>query len=160
MLLGTDVRLELITEAVIYARKAKSIGMPVSCYAKALREPVFFLWECYKIKKIQAARYVSVKAIGKSYGKGEIVYDHSIPYSIVQAKLLALDKPQVNNIREILEQFVVACIITKEEDQRLNLQKLKSKMPAPWDGANVLARYEAVGIEVRANPNHVKHQAV
>lgn len=154
MRLEIDRRLELITEAVVYTRMVRDLGMPVSCYAKALREPIFFLWECYKIKKIQAARYVSLAAKGKVYGKGEIVYDHCVPYSIVQDKLLALHEPRPSAVKEILERFVVAAIITKHEDQRLNKHKLKSKMPEAWDGLNILARYETLGIKLGPNPSY------
>lgn len=152
--LEIDRRLELIIEAIAYARRVRDLGMPVSCYAKALREPIFFLWECYQINKIQAAQYVSLAARGKIYGKGEIVYDHCVPYNIVQDKLLALQEPRTSAVREILERFVVAAIITKYEDQQLNKHKLKSKMPRAWDGMNILARYETVGIQLGPNPSY------
>jgi hypothetical protein len=35
--------LELIVEAVRYCQRVKQLGMPSSCYAKALREPVYIL---------------------------------------------------------------------------------------------------------------------
>jgi len=39
-------------------------------------------------------------------------------------------------------------LVTLEEDARLRAAGLRSTMPDDWDGENVWARYEAVGIEL------------
>lgn len=51
-------------------------------------------------------------------------------------------------IQEILEKFYHVRLVTKEEDHRLHTAGLRPKMPGDWDGENIWARYEAVGIKV------------
>lgn len=55
--------LELIAEAVLYCQRVKSLGMPSSCYSKALREPIFFLWEKRAGSKVKIAKYRSKQAV-------------------------------------------------------------------------------------------------
>jgi len=38
-------------------------------------------------------------------------------------------------------------LVTKDEHRRLNASGLRSKMPDDWDGENIWARYDAIGIE-------------
>lgn len=38
-------RLQLTAEAMRYCQHVAEMGMPSSCYSKALREPVHFLWD-------------------------------------------------------------------------------------------------------------------
>jgi hypothetical protein len=44
----------------------------------------------------------------------------------------------------------VICVITKEEDKRLNASGLRSKMPDGWNdkSGSVFARYQRVGISI------------
>ena len=148
-------RLELITEAVLYAKKVRSLGMPSSCYSKAVREPIFFLWECYRKKKYQAARFVSNTGLNSMGEKWGVVYDHCVPFRVLQDKLLCLDSPEPLSIRQVLEQYAVACLITKDEDRLLTRIGLNNKMPEPWNETDVLARYKTAGIDVTENPNYL-----
>lgn len=143
-------RLELIAEAVRYCQRVKSLGMPTSSYTKALREPIYFLWEKRNGSKIKIAKYRSKASLGLKYGKGELVYDHVIPFRYLQEKLLALESVTAPRLVEILSQLEAA-IITKEENALLNAQGLSQAMPADWDGVDPLARYQAVGIELISN---------
>ena len=84
-------RIELIVEAVRYCQRVKMLGMPVSCYAKALREPIHFLWERRSGTKIHSAKYRSKAATGLRFGKGELVYDHAVPFRYLQDELGPVD---------------------------------------------------------------------
>ncbi len=94
-------RLELIVEAVRYCQRVREMGMPSSCYAKALREPVHFLWERRQGSKIRAATFRSKDAIGLSFGSGLLVYDHAVPSSIF--------KPNCSNSRTSQQTQLRAC---------------------------------------------------
>jgi hypothetical protein len=142
-------RLSLIVEAVKYCQKVKEMGMPASCYTKALREPIFFLWEVRVAKnKFQAAKYLSKAAVGLKAGGGELIYDHSVPFSYLQKQLMELDSVTIDSVREILLRNCTACLITSDEDKKLNKAGLRRRMPKDWDGIDVLARYRALGIEI------------
>jgi hypothetical protein len=143
-------RLRLILEAVLYCKNVKKLGMPVSCYSKALREPIHFLWERYLVPKRQAAKYISKKAAQIQNVSGKTIYDHSIPFIYLQNKLLSLNQLNTDNIKKLLDKYTLTTIITKDENTILN-KELKSKMPNNWDGKNPLARYDSVGIDVVKN---------
>lgn len=51
-------------------------------------------------------------------------------------------------VRSRLDKFWYLATITEEEDRLLP----RVKMPADWDGTNILARYEAVGLRLIPNP--------
>ena len=51
-------------------------------------------------------------------------------------------------VREILQKYFHVLLVTKAEDKRLVAVGLRSTMPIDWDGENVWARYEVVGIEL------------
>ena len=144
-------RLELIAEAVRYCQRVRSLGMPLSCYTKALREPIFFLWETRNGSKIKIAKYRSRAAVGLKYGKGELVYDHAVPFRYLQAELLALEAITPSALADCLERFGTAVLITKGEDSLLTRSGFGHAMPADWDGMDPLARYRAVGIELVEN---------
>jgi hypothetical protein len=145
-------RLVLITESVHYCQKVKALGMPANCFSKALREPIFFLWEMRNAaKKEDAARYRSVASVGLRYGKREIVYDHAIPFKYLQHELLSLEEATTNNVKEVLDRYCVTAIITAQENAALSQAGLQHKMPADWNGIDSLARYRAVGVQLTEN---------
>lgn len=145
-------RLSLIVEAVKYCQKVKQLGMPSSCYTKALREPIFFLWEIRLTKnKLKAAKYRSRAALGMKSGDGKLVYDHSVPFSYLQKELLDLVSVTIESVREILQRHGTACLITWDEDRALSKARLGRKMPEDWDRKDPLARYRAIGIEPLLN---------
>ncbi len=148
--------LQLIVEAVKYCQSVSMRGMPISCYTKALREPVYFLWESYGRNKSQAAKYCSASYLQTHGGGKDRIYDHAIPFKIVQSSLLRLDAPDPDSVRQILESQLVACLITKEEDKLLTSLGLRSRMPEGSDESNCLARYELAGIKVVPNPDYIK----
>jgi len=122
-------------EAAKYCRSVKAKGMPASGYGKALREPIHFLWEKRNgTSKEAAAKYRSLNAIGLKFGQDELRYDHAIPFSYVMKEILEVEDLSLNVLQEILEEKIVVCLITKEEDKKLKKLGLNSKMPENWDG--------------------------
>jgi len=144
-------RLELLVEVVKYCQKVKAMGMPSSCYTKALREPVHYLWERRAGTKIQAAEFRSNNSVGLSFGKRELVYDHAIPFSYLQNELLGLKNITKTTVRNKLNKFGTICLITKDEDETLSKAGLGRRMPENWDGEDRLARYRAVKIKTVKN---------
>src|SRR5690606_25626225 len=131
-----EKRLELICEAVHYCQTVRALGMPAQCYTKALREPVFFLWEKHNRSKVAAAAYRSTASLVLTFGSGKIVYDHSIPFRYLREKLLALQPAEPATIRVILSLFAVSSLLTTEEDGLLRTHGLARTMPDDWDGVD------------------------
>jgi hypothetical protein len=145
-------RLEFIAEAVRYCQRVRGMGMPPSSYTKALREPVFYLWECRNQKnKDRVAKFRSRSAVGVRRGDGALRCDHAVPFKYLQDELLKLSNVTVETIRPVLDRYGVTVLITGDDDQRLNKAGLRNKMPDGWNGLDPLARYKAVGIELVEN---------
>lgn len=145
-------RIALIIEAIRYCQRVKAMGMPPTCYSKALREPIHFLWERRAGKsKAASAKFRSRNAIGLGFGGGLLCYDHAIPFKHLAEKLLSLTDVSDVQVTGVLARFDTIVLITKEEDTRLNAARLAHKMPEGWDGIDPLARYKAVGIELVEN---------
>ena len=125
--------------------------MPVSCYAKALREPIHFLWERRAGTKIRCAKFRSKAAAGLRFGKGELVYDHAVPFRYLQDKLLSLAPVTEQAVALTLDKFGIIVLITKAENARLDAAGYGREMPQDWDGADPLARYSALDIELIEN---------
>ncbi len=135
----------------MYCQRVRDLGMPVSAYSKALREPVHFLWERRTGSKEKCANYRSKAAIGMSIKSRGLVYDHSIPFRYLQGKLLAIENVSHDQVKHVLEKYCCAALITREEDAQLNAAGLNRKMPEGWDGVDFLARYREIGIEIVEN---------
>ena len=144
-------RLQLIAEAVKYCQHVKRKGMPPSCYAKALREPVHFLWERRKGSKVCAAKFRSKAARGLTFGKGQLIYDHAVPFKYLQDELLRLSDVKTRSIRNLLKKFCVPVLIMNKENRRLNARGYRNRMPEDWNGLDRLARYRTVGIKIVKN---------
>lgn len=125
--------------------------MPASCYAKALREPIHFLWERRAGAKIRCAKFRSKAATGLRSGKGELVYDHAVPFRYLQDELLSLAPVKEQAVARVLDKFVTIVLITKAENARLDAAGYRYKMPQDWDKADPLARYRALDIELTEN---------
>ena len=119
--------------------------MPANCYTKALREPIFFLWETQAGPKAKVAKYRSLAAVGLKHGKGELVYDHAVPFRYLQAELLQLEPVTPASVRGVLDRFGTAVLLTKHENTLFNSKGLGHRMPDP------LARYKASDIELVTN---------
>lgn len=144
-------RLKLISEAVRYCQRVRDLGMPVSAYSKALREPIHFLWERRAGPKEKCAAYRSKAAIGMSLKNRQLVYYHSIPFRYLQSELLAIEDVSPSQVETVLEKYGCVALITTEEESQLNAAGLNRRMPVDWDEIDQLARYRSVGIELVKN---------
>jgi hypothetical protein len=85
--------------------------------------------------------------------KADFRHEHAVPKAVVMKMLLDLSAPTPEQVREICERLLVGVVVTREEDNDLNMKYGRS-MPAeffnpaspsyrdPW------LRYKRLGIEV------------
>jgi len=116
------------------------------------------------------AHYMS-KNVQKQLEAGNLeglVLEHGVPVSVMNESVLKLmEKTDLENktheeiaktiekwrkeIAEIIHNWTVLSVITKEEHDKLSNEGLNKKMPDNWDGINKFARYEKVKIELVKN---------
>lgn len=87
----------------------------------------------------------------------ECILEHPVPKSVITNKITPEDErlaPDDSQLERLLKRafgdLILVCKVTKEEDVKLRNEKLKSKMPAPWDWDTgcVWDRYEQAKIKV------------
>ena len=93
----------------------------------------------------------------KFYGKkSPLLYEHSIPASVVRNALLEVEATG-ENVLEILEGAGKVVVVLREEDEKLRSSGLARKMPKGWvKGDCATARYIACGIEISPLSLNVK----
>ena len=78
----------------------------------------------------------------------KLIVDHAVPVSVIVSMLF---QPGVDLSRESVRSHLVRRyrlgLLSHGEDGRLDAAKLKSAMPADWDGEDAFARYRRVGID-------------
>jgi hypothetical protein len=123
--------LKLIVEAVRYCKRGKRMGVPPSCYTKALREPVYFLWtrRVKGVSKDKVPEFRSKASLGLKRGNGQLIFDHAVPFRVLQDELLELKTVTREAVRQVLRKHEIYVLITKEEDKVLNVSGLQSQMP-------------------------------
>ena len=88
----------------------------------------------------------STAALGKDTSECEV--EHVVPQMYIVNILMDMTPISKNRINDILDKYFHVLLVTKEEHHRLNASGFRSKMPEDWDGENIWARYDAVGINL------------
>ena len=91
----------------------------------------------------------SKAALEKNISECEV--EHVIPLMYIVNMLMETTPINKESIKNILDKYFHVLLVTKEEHNRLNASGLRSTMPEDWDGENIWARYEAVGIKQAKN---------
>jgi len=88
-------------------------------------------------------------ARSKYYGKNSaVMYEHSIPSSVVRSVLLAQD-PSESSVKSVFDSAGEVVVVMRSEDERLRAIGLARKMPDGWQyGEDPHARYAEAGIEL------------
>lgn len=88
---------------------------------------------------------------------GKVVIDHVIPIREIMIRLFQIEDIDVTNtnvdlLSDMLQQSLILCQITTEEQEQLNENGFQQNMPLGWGVAgheyerNIWARYQATGI--------------
>ena len=121
----------------------------------AVISEIFWVWSEFDGKH-RGCRFWSVEARKSERDVKNLIHEHVVPR---KAMLSHFDLSQVPKkpvsemeVRSVLDRFCIGCVITKEEDARLNSQRLNSAMPDEWDHVDIWARYDLAGIVVDGRP--------
>lgn len=85
------------------------------------------------------------------YKKNSLIIDHTVPIKAIRDKLFCKDRKHEHscrdNLKQFLERFVRHGVLTAEENARLDLLGMNSKMPADWNGVAPYARYQVAKLQ-------------
>jgi hypothetical protein len=127
---------------IMLAQGGKKACSPVRLL---LRQSIFCFWESREFHKFDPRRPRSLQALADP--SQAVSYDHVVPRSVV-AEWLLESEAEPDIVRNILNEWVFACVITKVEDRRLDGLGLRQQMPVSWDKTDRFARYRMAGIHI------------
>ncbi len=94
------------------------------------------------VRELLRASHLAEKAIRKKWS-----FEHVVPINVL-ISLLEKAK-EFSEHKQLLEQYAIGCLVTKDEESRLRQEKLGQSMPKGWENGNdAFARYKQSGIEV------------
>ena len=119
----------------------------------AIREASYKVRSVPGTERKSGAQYMSEEAESKmlSGQYSELIADHAVPISVVTKMIYELPSRDRNSIGEIIREWSILAVITKEEHEKLRIAKLYHRMPPNWDRQNKIARYELIGIRLKKN---------
>jgi hypothetical protein len=84
----------------------------------------------------------------------KLIVDHAVPIRVMVGQLfVAGAELSRDGIRRHLDRLYCLGLLTDAEDVRLNCCRLRSCMPAEWDGNDLTARYREAGIAPTVQSN-------
>jgi hypothetical protein len=95
-----------------------------------------------------------VQSLRSEMGRRELLSvtrrEHAVPLKVLLKQLYQLQALSPVSLKDFLDQNLISVLITRDEQRFLDTSKfkLREKMPAEWDGVNVFARFEIVGIHI------------
>ena len=104
--------------------------------------------------KYSGCQHWSEKAWNNRAEFKQLRHDHAVPQKVILERLgRARGRATEQFVREVLDAWCIGVVITRDEDASLTRNKLRAQMPIDWDKKHPWARYEAVGIVLKAmNP--------
>lgn len=107
------------------------------------------------LKAVSRQQTQVLRRVSPRIGVKKFIWDHAMPTSFVVAELLVmLRKKNIENLSKLIDLYVKAGQrpITKEENEKLNVNGLKNSMPPYWDwksnSVDIFSRYNMVGISL------------
>lgn len=140
---------EFILFAVNQAKEAEAFGFTRNECCRNLKIALHQYWQNKTLGlhgQSQKARIPRSKA-AHGLPLSECVVEHVVPQMAIVNRLMEMEPLTTDTITEFLTSCFTVMLVTHDEHTRLNASGLRSTMPHDWDGADIFARYSAVGIE-------------
>lgn len=111
----------------------------------ALLDNICWTWSEFD-GKLEGCRWWTAAALASRDDPSSLRHEHVVPRRVIIEHLLSLGTPTVGIIRQIMDTWCIAAVVTTEEDRQLRGAGLTQRMPRGWDGKDAWARYRAAGI--------------
>ncbi len=146
---GTCAPAAFIVFAIRQQHAAEAFGFTRNEACRNLKTALHQYWQHKTLRQHGQARKASIPRSRAASKRplSECVVEHAVPQMEIVNRLMALDPLTESRVTRLLRKFYTVLLVTKEEHARLNASGVRSAMPKDWDGRNVFARYNLVGIE-------------
>lgn len=147
------------TKEVIAADLALVLNSPLSYGTKfAVASDICWVWTEFD-GKIKGCKYWSKSAVAAytADSKAKLIHEHVVPKSIVIRMLFDLQSPTDDDVYTILERYLVAVVVTPEEDAGLS-RRHRSTMPSQFFD-ETSGGYQDIWLRYKQTPIEVIEQA-
>lgn len=142
------------TKEQIVGDMVKVLNMDLTYGTKfAVLSEAFWVWSEFEGKH-NGCRFWSAAALDSKHDVKNLVHEHVVPRKEILSKFDLRPVPRKvateRSVRSIFSRLCIWCIVTKEEDKRLNSLGLKSRMPDGWGkrgNTDIWARYRKAKIK-------------
>jgi hypothetical protein len=148
---GTSMKspADFLVFTVRQAREAEAFGFTRNACCRNLKTALHHHWQHKTMGLHGQAMKPKIPRSRAAQGRplSECIVEHAVPQMAIVNWLMELDPLTNESVEALLKRYFTVMLVTEEEHARLNASGLRSTMPPDWDGENVFARYDAVGIE-------------
>ena len=141
--------IDFIVYAIKQAREAETYGFSRNVCCRNLKISIHYYWQnkTLGLSGVSQKRNIprSKRAVKKELSECDV--EHVVPTMVIVNMLMDMKYLTNKKVENRLKKYLHVLVVTKEEHRILNSSGLRYKMPKDWDGNNVWARYEKVGIE-------------
>ncbi len=141
--------LDYILFAIVQAKQAEEFGFTRNECCRNLKTALHQYWQNKTLGQHGQSQKVNLPRSQSATDKpiSDLVVEHVVPQMVIVKMLMDMEDIDKKSIEELLCKYFHVLVVTKEEDKRLRSSGLRSTMPDDWDGENVWARYDVVGID-------------
>ena len=141
---------EFIIFAINQANDAQAFGFTRNECCRNLKTAIHQYWQSRVLGhhgQAHKARIPRSKA-ALTLPDSECTVEHVMPQMEIVNRLMDMRPLTKAGVIELLTNYLIVMVVTREEHALLNSSGLRSRMPAGWDGKDVFDRYATIGIEV------------
>ena len=140
---------DFLVFAVKQAREAQAFGFTRNECCRNLKTALHQYWQHKTMRLHGQAMKARIPRLKAALGRplNECVVEHAVPQMAIVNWLMDMEPLTNEAVVDLLERYFTVILVPPAAPARLPSRSLRSTMPPKWDGANVYARYEMVGIE-------------
>lgn len=140
----------MIVFTVDQARKAIEFGFTPNEACRNLKTALHQYWQ-HKTMGLHSQakkKNISRSKAATEQPLNECLVEHSVPLMEIVNWLMEMNPLTKLRVTNLLKKVYRVRLVTKDENRKLNVGELRSKMPDGWDGKDVFARYRAANIKL------------
>jgi hypothetical protein len=143
---------DFILFAINQAKAAEHFGFKRNICCRNLKTALLHYWQHKNLGLSSTSRKdkISRSIAAQKSQKNECVVEHVVPMMVIVNLLMEMKPLTKRAVIQLLERLYHVRLVTHDEHNRLTKLKLRSEMPANWDGSNIFARYAAAKINVKS----------
>ena len=140
---------DFILFAIKQAKEAETAGFSRNECCRNLKTALHQYWQNKELGLHGQAHKKDIPRSKNARNKplSALQVEHVVPLMWFVNEFIKMNPLKKHKVEKILKTHFKVLLVTKKEHDQLNASGARSTMPDDWNGKNIWARYEKVGIE-------------